>query len=136
MRQGCVQGGADAVPVRLRNALARILSRSLMTMRPFYLPLQPSATQLGQPPGGAQQGVGVPTARTGSGTEPTALINAGNMYGLQVRPTYASAEVQIPRMSLVSPFPPSSSPPTCALPPMQQPLCDPRVQGMWTHALE
>lgn len=72
------------MPVRLRNALARILSRSLMTMRPFYLPLQPGTSQLGQPPGSMQQGVGVPAARTGSGTEPTALINAGNMYGLQV----------------------------------------------------
>ena len=99
-----MQGGADAVPVRLRNALARILSRSLISMRPLYLPLQPTTSLPGQPPGLLPQGVGVSMIRSGSATEPTALINAGNMHGLQVSP------------ALLAPPPPPSQAEEFALP--------------------
>lgn len=40
LREGLLlkQGGADAVPVRLRNAILRILNRSLPKLKAHYLP--------------------------------------------------------------------------------------------------
>lgn len=96
-----VQGGADVLPVRLRNTLLRILNRSLAKFRPAYIPattweklLQHGAVSSpgpAQPPTPDGQ---VPKMKDlispfskgpASGAEgATALSNAGNLYGLQV----------------------------------------------------
>lgn len=88
-----IQGGLDIVPVRLRNAVLRILGRS--KYRHFYL------QQLPPPPGAA---AGKPVGIPGQGMPPhpatpprdyspfgrsaapetTALSHPGNMYGLMV----------------------------------------------------
>ena len=41
-----MQGGADAIPVRLKNAILRILSRSLAKYRSYYLPATLSPAQV------------------------------------------------------------------------------------------
>ena len=92
------------LPVRLRNVLLRILSRSLVQYRPSYIPASSWDKLLQQgvangPPIAALQ----PTTPDGQATKKkdlispfnkgvaagspsaaTALSNAGNLYGLQV----------------------------------------------------
>ncbi len=104
-----LQGGADVLPVRLRNVLLRILNRSLVKYRPSYIPAS-SWDKLLQhgvangPSGGPPQPT-TPDGQTskmkdlmspfsrgpaaGSPESATALSNAGNLYGLQVRPSDA-----------------------------------------------
>lgn len=99
------QGGADVLPVRLRNVLLRILNRSLVKYRPSYIPAS-SWDKLLQhgvangPSGGPPQPT-TPDGQTskmkdlmspfsrgpaaGSPESATALSNAGNLYGLQER---------------------------------------------------
>ena len=84
-------GGADAVPARLRNALARILARSLPRFRPLYLP-RASPLGAGAPAGGGIQAgaLHAPGAPDAGGTlpdaaRPTPLCHPGNMHGLLER---------------------------------------------------
>ncbi|KAK9843494.1 hypothetical protein WJX81_005881 [Elliptochloris bilobata] len=93
-------GGGDAVPARLRNALARILARSLPRFRPLYLPRAGSPGT--GPPGGGTQGGGMsggahaPGGPEAGGTpldaaRPTPLCHPGNMHGLLERKVAADA---------------------------------------------
>ena len=99
-----VQGGADVLPVRLRNTLLRILNRSLAKFRPAYIPattweklLQHGAVSSSgpaQPPTPDGQApkmkdlISPFSKGPASGAEgATALSNAGNLYGLQVSVT-------------------------------------------------
>ena len=96
-----MQGGADVLPVRLRNTLLRILNRSLARFRPAYIPastweklLQHGAvtsTSPAQPttPDGQTSKMKelISPFSRGPASSPegaTALSNAGNLYGLQV----------------------------------------------------
>ena len=99
-----LQGGADILPLRLRNTLLRILNRSLVKFRPSYIPASswerllqhgvasgPSNTSL-QPPSPDGQASKVkelisPFSKSAAAGDPegaTALSNPGNLYGLQV----------------------------------------------------
>lgn len=44
-----LQGGGDRIPVRLKNAILRILSRSLTKYRSYYLPQMPLPGQVDGP---------------------------------------------------------------------------------------
>ena len=100
------QGGADVLPLRLRNTLLRILNRSLVKYCPSYIPassweklLQHGAVANGPANGVALQ-PSTPDGQTskmkelmspfskgavaGSPEGATALSNPGNLYGLQV----------------------------------------------------
>lgn len=87
-------GGGDAVPARLRSALARILARSLPRLRPLYLPRATpagaGAATMGGPgaggPGGGSHAPGAPEAGPpADAARPTPLCHPGNMHGLLER---------------------------------------------------
>ncbi|KAK9809306.1 hypothetical protein WJX73_003160 [Symbiochloris irregularis] len=78
-------GAADKIPVRLKNAILRILSRSLTKYRAYYLPAAPPPGQAGAPNANRQQPSRPPPAAH------TALIHPGNMYGLQERKVAADS---------------------------------------------
>lgn len=96
-----MQGGADVLPVRLRNTLLRILNRSLARFRPAYIPastweklLQHGAVTSAGPVQPTTPDAQAPKVKDiispfskGPASSPdgaTALSNAGNLYGLQV----------------------------------------------------
>lgn len=107
--------------MRLRNVLLRILNRSLVKYRPSYIPAS-SWDKLLQhgvangPSGGPPQPT-TPDGQTskmkdlmspfsrgpaaGSPESATALSNAGNLYGLQVRPVDAVSCLQSLNMTCV-----------------------------------
>jgi len=87
-------GGGDAVPARLRNALARILARSLPRLRPLYLPraalaggagAQAAGGAGGGPAGGAHAPAGAEAGSAAGAARPTPLCHPGNMHGLLER---------------------------------------------------
>ncbi|KAK9823710.1 hypothetical protein WJX72_004829 [[Myrmecia] bisecta] len=100
--QAMAQGGGDAVPVRLRNVLLRIVTKGLTKYRDTYVPTTSWPVKVQLP--GASGTPGTPTGPLGQqkpdfspfgrGSTPaasptpdaaTALSNPGNMYGLQER---------------------------------------------------
>ena len=67
------QGGADKIPVRLKNAVLRILSRSLTKYRSYYLPSMPL-------PGQVRRVLSAGFARLGGLASPVQLREAANMH--------------------------------------------------------